>query len=265
MRIILYVDDRMKHHAHWIGAFAAGLRANGLPYDIGNYRSVRDCDIAVFWSHKFTDVIARQRKNDAEYICLESGFIGDRSEYASVGWNGLNGRADFKSDDSPPDRFEQLGVTIAPWRPDDGRYALIMGQLPGDQSHKHLNIGGWYKEVIAQLDGVTTLPLMFRPHPMDRSPISPQGLPMVGGPLAEALREARFVVTLNSNSAVDAVLAGVPTITMDEGSMAWPVTTHEIGPDLIMPPREQWAYDLAYSQWTAAEMKNGSVWRRLCR
>ena len=76
-----------------------------------------------------------------------------------------------------------------------------------------------------------------------------------------------MVVTLNSNSGVDAALAGVPVIAFDEGSMAWPVAGHK-PQDAIHPPRPdrlRWAAELAWCQWTDREFETGECWEHLRR
>jgi hypothetical protein len=92
----------------------------------------------------------------------------------------------------------------------------------------------------------------FRPHPHKRTDVRP---------LAEDLAEAALVVTYNSNSAVDAVLAGVPAIAVDRGSMAWDVTGHVLGElRLSVPYRAAWAHALAWKQWLPEEMASGDCW-----
>jgi hypothetical protein len=83
----------------------------------------------------------------------------------------------------------------------------------------------------------------------------------------EDLQGAHAVVTFNSNTGVDAVIAGVPIFTIDRGSMAWEVSDHDLSeiekPNLY--DREQWAHNLAYTQWTMAEMAGGWAWSHLFR
>ena len=68
-----------------------------------------------------------------------------------------------------------------------------------------------------------------------------------------------MVVTFNSNTGVEGVLAGVPTVTMDEGAMAYPVTGHKLV-DIVTPDRMAWAYALAWKQWRMEEMFSGVCW-----
>jgi hypothetical protein len=81
-------------------------------------------------------------------------------------------------------------------------------------------------------------------------------------PLSDDLKAARFVVTWNSNTAVEAILSGIPAVARDEGSMAWDVAGHS----LSVPPRINrmaWAHALAWKQWGKAEMMSGYCWEHV--
>ena len=71
-----------------------------------------------------------------------------------------------------------------------------------------------------------------------------------------------IAVTLNSSIGVQCVLNGIPTITMDEGAMAWDVTGHTIA-DVCAPDREAWCHFLAWTQWTDEEIREGRPWQHL--
>jgi hypothetical protein len=68
-------------------------------------------------------------------------------------------------------------------------------------------------------------------------------------------------VTLNSSVAVDAILAGVPTVTMDVGAMTWDVTSHHPA-EVTKPPRLPWLHWLAWTQWSHDEIREGK-WAHL--
>jgi hypothetical protein len=72
-------------------------------------------------------------------------------------------------------------------------------------------------------------------------------------------------VTFNSNSGVEAALAGVPVFAFDEGSMVWEIAnkTFDAIDNPQRPDRTQWLADLSYAQWTPREMREGKAWRHL--
>lgn len=190
---------------------------------------------------------------------MERGYVGDRFFYTSLGWNGLNGYASFPQ--APKDngeRFSKHGGRIAPWKT-GGDNILILGQVPNDASLKGLDLLPFYKEWARAAQKAHGLPVFFRQHPdVSRRGIAQyvRGAEVSSGSLSDALASAALCVTFNSNSAVEAVLAGVPTVAVDEGSMAWPVTSHTVS-SIIRPDRESWASDLAWAQWSLEEIESG--------
>jgi hypothetical protein len=108
--------------------------------------------------------------------------------------------------------------------------------------------------------------VVFRPHPHPRGEwLRLPDVETSTGTLAEALDGAAFAVTCNSNSAVDAVLAGVPTVTLDYGAMAWDVTSHDLDQPIVTPDRDAWAAWLAGVQWSHDEIRSGTAWASVSR
>ena len=80
---------------------------------------------------------------------------------------------------------------------------------------------------------------------------------------SQYLKNCWCVVCHSSGFAVDAVLAGVPAITLHRGSFVYPICSHELSEieNPRMPERMPWLSRLAYCQWTLAEIEGGEVWR----
>jgi hypothetical protein len=154
---------------------------------------------------------------------------------------------------------------MKPWKT-QGDYVLLAGQVPGDASLHGLDPRQEYARLAEQLVTIHRRPVYWRPHPLRPNQIS-ISLPRQDVPLAEALDGAWAVVVISSNLSVDATIAGVPCITLDMRSMAWPVTRHDLLYSLIpwRPSRRQWASDLAYAQWTGEEISQGLAWDHLKR
>ena len=195
---------------------------------------------------------------------METGFFGQRLDFVSLGCNGLNGRADFRNQDSIGDRWEKHGVEVKPWK-HDGDYILICGQIQGDAAVQGLDLKSEYRIIAEYLADVTSRPLLFRPHPMSGGASTPKGIDVSTGLLADDLAGARTVVTLNSNSGVDAVLNGVQTITLNNGAMCREVSGHNLNAveDNNKFDRTQWLDNLAYCQWTHDEIESGEAWDQL--
>ena len=254
---------------------------DGCPEEkrVDHIRDYRPSDVAViFGSYKRVIpaswprgvVLRAQRERGRKTVIIDSGYVrrgDDTASYYSVGINGLNGRANFRNDTMPGDRWEALGVDLKPWR-HDGRHILVCGQVPWDAAVQHVDINAWCAEAVAQIKRQTNTPIIYRPHPkaLGASPPIP-GTAFSEAALQSDLVNCQAVITFNSNAAVDALIDGVPVFAFDRGSMAHPIA-NENWLDLtnpICPGRSQWAADLAYCQWTQNEMENGRTWAHLFR
>lgn len=200
------------------------------------------------------------RKKGCDVLVFERAYLGDRFYYTSIGWNGLNGHADF----CLSGKEIKKGVWgLKKWH--DGKYIVIMGQVCGDASLQGKNLTLDYQQWARDAEKHYNMPVYFRPHPNgERGNFKPD-IPVIEGELDTVLANAHLVLCYNSNSSVDAVIAGVPCITFDKGSMAYEVTGHSIY-DRIKPDRSKWLAALSNCQWTPEEIKNGDyVERMLCR
>lgn len=219
-------------------------------------------------SHARGNVIQQQRQNNLDVIVLETGYVnrgdGENHHYAA-GWNGLNGRADFRNDKSPPERWNKLGVQLRPYSP--GKNIVLCGQVPWDASVDNVKIEKWLKETAEAIKAVTDRPIVFRPHPLAQVDSLPGCEYHYGSPLEDDLKDAHAVVTFNSNSAVEAAIYGKPVFAADEGSMAWKIANKDWTAlvDPVYFDRKQWAAELAYTQWTPDEFREGLAWHHLTR
>lgn len=217
---------------------------------------------------KYRGQIIESQKKHGKTIVLETGYINrgdeDHHHYA-MGLNGLNGRADFKNYNMPPDRWKKLGVELKPWKW-DGKYILVCGQVPWDASVDHTVHLDWIDDVIRRTRWHTDRPILFRPHPKAPDHFI-AGVERSKKSIEEDFEDAWAVVTFNSNSGVEAAIAGVPVFIEDCGSMAFPIANRNLVylNDPRRPDRQKWANELAYCQWTLDEMRSGEAWRHLLR
>ena len=239
-----------KHQREHREAVEAGFRRLGFT----------DRNLVVCWGWRTG---RRWHASGRNVLVLERGYIGDRFRYSSVALNGLNGRATFPAavqDDGA--RFRSFGVPIQPWKP-EGEYVLLVGQVAGDAALQGRNLGPWYAATAKAAAAVYGLPVRFRQHPREAERQISRRVPGTvanSGDLGDALAGAAVVVTFNSNTGVEAMLAGKPTVAVDEGAMAWPVAAHELGAE-ANPDRQAWAYDLAWKQWGVEEIASGEALR----
>lgn len=257
MRAAIVVAKGATHQDAWAAAIADGFRRHGITVEIGTELDQARGDFAVVWGAR---KCMEMQKRGFHVLVMERGYVLDRERWTSLGWNGLNGRAAFPIIDDPL-RWERLFAgAMKEWRRQSG-YALIMGQVRGDQALKGVDIDRWYAEAAARLRE-RGHDVRFRQHPVElRRKYPPPLVPcarFIHGSLEKALSGASLVVTYNSNSAVDAVLGGIAAHSSDPGSMAWPVTSHDLNER--HPPRSEWAARLAWCQWQEDEIRDGSAW-----
>ena len=100
--------------------------------------------------HYAKGVIKKQSKSNGRCLIMERGYIGDRKKYWSIGFDGLNGRADFKNEDMPKDRFDLLGIKLEEreptWSEPEAHDILFSLQLPWDSAVSHV----WYPAPIVR-------------------------------------------------------------------------------------------------------------------
>lgn len=270
----IFVPSNNAEHWKVLEAFMTGVRKHGEPATMHSVNKYEDSDVAVVFgvgkkdvpcSHARGEIIKRQHDEGHPVIIVEKGYV-KRDVYYACGWNGLNNRAQFRNHNMPGDRWAELGITLKPWRR-SGSTILVCGQVPSDASVQNTDIIKWCAETVRTL--VREIPgkqIIFRPHPLARARTPDMlGAKTSARTLQEDLADAACVVTYNSNTGVDAVLEGIPVYVADKGAMAYDVASKELT-SAFMPHEDtvrQWAYDLAYTQWTLAEMREGKPWAHL--
>lgn len=239
-------------------AMARGLQRHGIRTTYYTSIPKEKFDFLVPWGWRNGQ---RCKEYGHTVLLMERGYIDDRFKWTSLGWEGLNGKAVWH--ETPAEnRFEKLFPELMkPWRRRDG-YALVLGQVNGDAAVQHIDIDSWCSRTVRELLKLGH-DVRYRPHPVSvqrNHRLPAVTCPILSGTLEEALAGAGFAVTFNSNSGVDAVMEGIPTIAMDPGSMAWPVTSHGLEDELVTPDRSAWCNDLAWRQWSIDEIQSGYAW-----
>lgn len=243
-------------------AMIHGLHRQGIVVSAFSHLPDLDADFAVCWGWRIGRRI-RESGFDKPILVMERGYLGDRMNvWTSLGWDGLNGRARFPEPQDGGQRFwSNHGHLAKEWEHLEG-YFLIAGQVLGDQSLNGVDYLEWLADTIEELDRIG-IDVRFRPHPEAerRGQVFPVPSYMVStGTLEQDLSEAACVIAYNSNATVDAVLAGIPAITVDEGAMAWEITSHQVSQPLVTPDRNEWFRRMAWTQWTLREITSGEAW-----
>lgn len=260
MKAAIYANSA-SHQQGWATALRHGLERHAVAAEIlPPGHPVPAVDFVACWSWRNGKP---HHEAGRRVLLMERGYVGDRFEWTSLAWDGLNGRGKAPPVTDCGDRWRKhFAGLVKPWK-EDGDCVVVMGQVPGDMSIAGVDIDAWYVAALAAAARFG-LPVFFRPHPvaMERghTKMPAKGTAILRGDLAGALKQARYVLSYNSNSATDAVLAGVPTIVCDEGAMAWPVAGHGLEAEPPEPDRTSWCISIAWRQWLLEEIASGEAW-----
>lgn len=251
--------SRGSHQEPWAQAAIAGLRRHGWAW-VGEKEEPQ---FVLCWGWRTGKQLQRR---GLRVLVMERGYIGDRFHWTSLGWDGLNGLATFPASGGPERLAEHHPDILLPWRT-SGSVALLLGQVRGDQSLTRVDPLCWY-DIAARSLMERGWSVAFRQHPVEVErgyplPRLPRGVEIRQGALADSLNDVAVAVAWNSNALVDCACLGVPVVACDDGAMAWPVAGHGLGAEISCPDRQPWAERLAWCQWNAEELLDGTAWEHV--
>lgn len=248
IRAVIHVEPRIAWQRALVPKIAAGLRSIGVPYAVTQSRTRLGEGLPILLgTHCWRAIEA-----DGPFLLVDRCSFGDPAHWVSLVFGGHGRRGDHRVPAARDgSRWERYGVDVQPWRT-EGHRTILCGQME-TYSPEYPTPEAWYADVAPRCTH-------FRAHPSDMEPPADSS-PASLLPTTRSWNDCQLAVTLNSSVAVDTVLAGIPTVTMDAGAMAWSVTGHD--PDeIVTPDRTEWLHWLAWTQWTHDEIRDGTPWRR---
>ena len=258
MKVTIFSRGIDSHSRMYEQAFAEGLRSHGhdIRFHPWHNKIYHHIDMGVIWGINNHLLVKHLDNVGIPLVVLERGYIGNRKEWTSCGFDGLNGRANFNNKHSDSRRLHHISDYVKPIKKVLGDYNLLVGQVASDASVKHINYHRWLDDAAKTIKKTSrNTPLYFRPHPLEKEPHIPTSIDKVLiGTLEKAIDGARCVYSFNSNVGVDCTLAGVNHSCADEGSMVYKVNLSQ---------RRQWFKNMSYTQWRLSEMKSGETWNHL--
>ncbi len=257
---------------------AAGLRACGIKVSMieeSRWAGTTDGDVAVFYGLEGNTpaIFEHYRTTPGLHaVYIDLGYWGRReggrwTGYHKVVVNNRHPTEYLMTTDRPADRFGRFGIEVKPWRL-EGDHILVAGMGDKGARAEGFEPEEWERQTITELRRHTNRPILYRPKPSwkEAKPIEGTRYSHRDVPVERELQDCWAVVTHHSNVAVDALLAGIPAICV--GGVARMLTGSDLEA-IRHPPRpagrEQWAANLAYTQWSIAEMALGLPWMHLTR
>ena len=251
------------------------------PYRVGAHYS--NYDVAVIWSvlwhgrmTKNKTIWEQNRMLNKPVIVLEVGGI-KRGTTWKVGLNGINRTAYFGDKDNDSTRANSLGLVCKPWR-SNGDYVLICGQHDKSLQWQSMpRMSNWFLETYDEIRKHTDRPILFRPHPRCRLEHIERGLKHVTRQEPKQIantyddfdmgfNNVHCTISYSSNPGIHSIIAGVPSF-VSTHSLAYPVANdidflHDIEQPM-MPDRQQWLNDYAWTEFTVEEISQGIPLKRL--
>ena len=265
---------------------------------------IPECDIAVQFGtaknrpadHHVTKKSIE--KNAKQIVYIETPLLGrvinkkNKYSYYRVGVNGFlyNDGIFYNDENIDYNRINVLRNDLhipnfTNWRDHKSGEILILLQLPGDSSLRGQKHSEWLMDTIDEIRSITDRPINVRFHPAMSDKGRAEFFSEIGPilfknytsitwndgmsrSLTDDLSAADICVSYTSGSCIDAVLAGVPVISVDEGNLAYPISSHRIS-DILNPQLasidevNNWLSALANSQWSDEEMLTGKVWSHI--
>ena len=189
--------------------------------------------------------------NNLPFWFIDSGytnFLEPNKKWHRVVQNHLHYSNYF---DAPSDRLGNLKSFPAEWRT-GGDKILIIEPGPFAASIFHVDLKTWNYEVAKELRKYTDKKIYFRPKINKK----------IRKDLYKQLLDDDYycTISINSNSAVESIWAGVPAITLDK-HISNPVTVGNISDinNLYRGPLGNWLSWLTYNQFTYDELLDGTA------
>lgn len=228
------------HYRH--EAFLAGLRKAGFDACQGAPERPRLGEVLVIWN-RYDAVERVADRFEAEgglVLVAENGYLGvdreNRQRYA-IAVHAHNGRGQWYP--GGPERFAALGIELKPERA-GGDYVLIapnrsFGMRGGVMPQE-------WAERMARAWRAQGVPVRIRTHPGNLKPVRA---------LEDDLAGAARVVIWSSSVGVQALVEGIPV----DCHAPWWICKGK--------PRQKVLQDLAWAQWSVAEIESGEPFSHL--
>jgi len=238
-----------------------------------------NADVAVIWSVLWYGRMAKNKavwdrftKQGKPVIVLEVGTL-KRNTTWKVAVGGINNEAYFgHATNNDNARLTSLGIAIQDWGDTkDNNSIIICGQHQASHQWRNMPpVSDWISNTIQEIRKHTDRLIKVRSHPrysfnFDNTTTNvvrsiPKRIDIVQDfyDFSAELSKAHCVVNWSSNPAIEAALAGVPVFTGLD-SLAHVVANHSFDTieTPLKPDRQQWANDLAYTEWTVDEIAKG--------
>jgi hypothetical protein len=248
--------------AAFVDRFMAGAVAAGQASHLVSYHEALQYPVSNPWyirGMKFTAAVNDCWQRNRTFYYTDNGYVGNGQSktYFRIIQNHVHEIRPII--DRPADRLARCHYRTKPRS--TGSKILIAPPSQKSLSMWNMNPEQWVAETIEQLQQHTDRPIEIR---LKR----PRSERLAENTMEQALDDDVYcLITYNSVAAVEAIMLGKPAITLGPNAAAVVSNTRvESIENLFFPDddlRHQWLRHLSYSQFTFAEMTDGTAWRIL--
>lgn len=191
-----------------------------------------------------------------DYFYIDTGYFGNvrKKLFHRITKNAMQNIGPVIS--RPRDRLAATG-----WRPTKfrkGKNILLCPPSAKAMSAFNLDLDQWLEETLATLKAHTDRPIIIRKKVSRRERTSTDTMAMA------LQKDVHCLVTFNSIAATEALLLGKPAFALGPNAahaLSLKDLTKIENPYIpTLDEVEEWAAHLAYSQFTEAEMRDGTAW-----
>lgn len=231
--------------------FAYGCKARMVDEEDINIKQFRGTVVfRGFLDSVFLKQIVCNKKN---FYYIDTGYLGNfkKKIWHRIINNNLHMNRVIKKSG---DRLGKLNLGRFPWRK-GGRNIVICPITKKSSAFYNIDSEKWLDHTISEIRRHSDRPIIIRHKPETRRERVKHNT------LKDLLsKDIHCLVTYNSISAAEAVFYGIPAFTLGENAASM-----VSGKDLskiespVYPEREMWLRNLAYSQFTCEEMRDGTA------
>lgn len=268
MRVSINIIPNSGQSESCCKAMAAGIERHGdkavlrkdTDYNMAGF------DAACFWGfwEPCQRIVKECRDHSKPWVFFDLAYWARDTHY-KVTVNGRHPTDYFMSRaDCPDGRFLKYNFKIKPWK-NDGKHILLAGMSGKAAWSFGMNAEEYERTQIEAIRAHTDRPIIYRPKPSwtGSKPI-PGAAYDKDTPISQLLQNAWAVVTHHSNVGCDALLEGIPVFTKYGAASIMALRdVSNIEQPCYPEGREQFFANLAYCQWTLAEMRSGETWHFL--
>lgn len=256
---------------HTLGqAFKNGVGKHGWDVECLNYiDDVTKFDVVGFIGVKNSFLAGKCDEERVPYIYFDKPYNRSKNWW-KIAYGGHQPTKFLGKLKMPGDRRKAEGWEFKGWRkPTKNGHVLIAGSSLKYHVYHHLeHPTPYWQSIVDALGKITDRTVLYRPKKSWHDATKIPGADFSSEDnIVDDLRGAHAMVTYGSNSVMEAILAGIPSICLGDAVTA-PLSSRTLN-DVVNPKEANveeihaLLNDLAYCQWRVEEINDGKFWSTL--